>query len=84
MRPEGLGDPGDDHNPHVGRVLLGSALGTVGGVGLGAALLRGAAAAREEHDRTYGDPNEPDPTIGLAVIDAAFIVDVTLLSVRLQ
>jgi len=69
-----LGDSRDDHDPQVGRILLGSALGTVGGVGLGAALLRGATAAREEHDRAYDDPNEPDPTIGLAVIGAAFIV----------
>jgi len=77
MRPEGSGDPGesgDDHDPHVGRILLGSALGAVGGAGLGAALLQGAEAAREEHDGRYDDPNRTDPTIGLSMIGVAFIV----------
>jgi len=69
-----VGESGDDHDPQAGRILLGSALGTVGGVGLGAALVRGAMAENHGDDRRYDDPNRPDPTIGLALIGAAFIV----------
>jgi len=69
-----LGASEEDHDPQAGRILLGSALGAVGGAGLGAALLLGAKAAREENDGRYDDPNRTDPTIGLSMIGVAFIV----------
>lgn len=80
MAPQGArlsGTPGrmDSHDPHPGRIVLGGALGAVGGVGLGVALLRGAAMVdREQEDRVYDDPSRPDPAAGIALIGAAVIV----------
>lgn len=76
----GLGRPGAAADtarskPSVRRVLLGSVLGTAGGVGLGVALVQGARAAdRNRADPSSDDPNRPDPTVGLALVGAALIV----------
>jgi len=65
----------DSPDPHPGRIVLGSALGAVGGVGLGAALLRWAAVMdREQEDRVYDDPSRADPAAGIALLGAAVIV----------